>query len=261
MAGTNFKLFDENKANIMSDNDYNQNTQRLNGVQTGVASSALHNKLEYQNSLMVNALAQFMVSQGYDAKDTSTPTVFNSNLVNAFNKYIHNITDVIEITLTEAVNNASQKADNALLAAGSCYEFVYQTSGAYTLNGNKSVNVSSIDFSKYSSLLFVIMYKIVGSYDYSNSITNTIYFCKTNSISSGQKQHDVQLFPQGSYSLNLAYPEQIVQNYDGKIYAADGSGKITFSELNYIIINDTENAGVSTTHNFKFVIYGLKKGS
>lgn len=35
MAGTNFKLFDENKANMMSDNDYNQNTARLNGVQGG----------------------------------------------------------------------------------------------------------------------------------------------------------------------------------------------------------------------------------
>lgn len=35
MAGTNFKLFDENKANMLSDQEYNTNAQRLNGVQRG----------------------------------------------------------------------------------------------------------------------------------------------------------------------------------------------------------------------------------
>ena len=44
MPTNNFKLFDENKANIMSDTEYNKNTQRLNGVQAGVASSQLQNK-------------------------------------------------------------------------------------------------------------------------------------------------------------------------------------------------------------------------
>ena len=44
MASTNFKLFDENKTNMMSDTEYNINTQRLNGVQAGIASSQLQNK-------------------------------------------------------------------------------------------------------------------------------------------------------------------------------------------------------------------------
>ena len=35
MAGTNFKLFDENKANMLSDQEYNTNAQQLNGVQGG----------------------------------------------------------------------------------------------------------------------------------------------------------------------------------------------------------------------------------
>lgn len=35
MPETNFKLFDENKGNMMSDTDYDQNTARLNGVQGG----------------------------------------------------------------------------------------------------------------------------------------------------------------------------------------------------------------------------------
>nr|DAW17005.1 MAG TPA: hypothetical protein [Caudoviricetes sp.] len=35
MASTNFKLFDENKVNMLSDTEYNTNQQRLNGVQGG----------------------------------------------------------------------------------------------------------------------------------------------------------------------------------------------------------------------------------
>ncbi len=35
MAETNFKLFDENKVNMLSDQEYNTNTQRINGVQGG----------------------------------------------------------------------------------------------------------------------------------------------------------------------------------------------------------------------------------
>ena len=45
MADNNFKVFDEKKTNVMSDTDYANHTQRSNGVQSGVASSALHNKL------------------------------------------------------------------------------------------------------------------------------------------------------------------------------------------------------------------------
>ena len=48
MPINNFKLFDEKKANMMSDDDYATNQQRLNGVQSGVASSQLQNKTLYQ---------------------------------------------------------------------------------------------------------------------------------------------------------------------------------------------------------------------
>lgn len=37
---------------------------------------------------MANALAQFMVSQGYDANDTDAVSVFNGNLINTFNKNV-----------------------------------------------------------------------------------------------------------------------------------------------------------------------------
>lgn len=63
-------------------------------VYRGVASSALHNKAMYQCSLMVNALAQFMVSQGYDANDTDAPSAFNGNLIELFSKFKPQMVDV-----------------------------------------------------------------------------------------------------------------------------------------------------------------------
>lgn len=80
MATTNFKLFDENKANMLSDQEYAINTQRLNGVQTGIASSQLQNKSMYQASLMAYAIAQIMNQNGKDANDTAAVSAFVANL-------------------------------------------------------------------------------------------------------------------------------------------------------------------------------------
>ena len=80
MPKNNFKLFDENKSNMMADVDYNVNQQRLNGVQSGVASSQLQNKTLYQTALMCYALAQLMTANGYDANDADAVSTFVSNL-------------------------------------------------------------------------------------------------------------------------------------------------------------------------------------
>lgn len=80
MASTNFKLFDENKVNMMSDTEYNIASQRLNGVQTGIASSQLQNKTLYQTSLMSYALAQLMNANGIDANDTAAVSTFVNGL-------------------------------------------------------------------------------------------------------------------------------------------------------------------------------------
>lgn len=80
MASTNFKLFDENKVNILSDQEYNINNQRLNGVQTGIASSQLNNKFSYQVSLVAYAIAQMMVANGLNANDSDAVTTFVNNL-------------------------------------------------------------------------------------------------------------------------------------------------------------------------------------
>ena len=80
MPKNNFKLFDENKSNMMTDADYNTNNQRLNGVQSGVASSQLQNKTLYQTALMCYALAQIMAANGYDANDADAVSTFINNM-------------------------------------------------------------------------------------------------------------------------------------------------------------------------------------
>ena len=86
MPTNNFKLFDENKANMMSDTEYNKNTQRLNGVQAGVASSQLQNKTLYQTSLISYAIAQFMNEMGFDASDSIAVSTFVNNLTSSVKK-------------------------------------------------------------------------------------------------------------------------------------------------------------------------------
>ena len=80
MPTSNFKLFDEKKANMMTDEEYAINQQRLNGVQSGVASSQLQNKTLYQTALMCYALAQLMAANGYDASDSDAVSTFVNNL-------------------------------------------------------------------------------------------------------------------------------------------------------------------------------------
>lgn len=80
MASTNFLPFDPNKENVMGDTEYNSSQQRLNGVQGGIASSKLHNKSMIQTSLVAAAIAQYMVSAGYDALDTDTVAGFADKL-------------------------------------------------------------------------------------------------------------------------------------------------------------------------------------
>lgn len=80
MPTNNFKLFDENKSNMMTDQEYSIAQQRLNGVQSGVASSQLQNKTLYQTALMCYALAQLMAANGYDANDADAVSTFVNNL-------------------------------------------------------------------------------------------------------------------------------------------------------------------------------------
>lgn len=80
MATNNIKIFDQNKANMLTDEAYNTSTQRLNGVQQGIASSQLQNKTLYQVSLVAYAIGQMMQNNGLNANDADAVSTFANNL-------------------------------------------------------------------------------------------------------------------------------------------------------------------------------------
>ncbi len=140
MASTNFKLFDENKTNMMTDTEYNINVQRLNGVQAGIASSQLQNKTLYQTSLVAYSLAQIMMQNGYDANDSAAVSAFVGNMSNSL---LQKVLD--KATTAEAQNGVNNtkwmtpsltKAAIDILAAKSSNILSNETKTLYGLDTN-----------------------------------------------------------------------------------------------------------------------------
>lgn len=104
MAANNFKLFDENKQNMLSDQEYQASQQRLGGVQAGIASSMLNNKFAYQMSLIAYAIAQMMNANGYDATDALAVSAFVGNLSNS----------VLQKVIDKATTAEAQAGTNTL---------------------------------------------------------------------------------------------------------------------------------------------------
>ena len=122
MPTNNFKLFDENKTNILTDVEYASNTQRQNGVQTGVASSKLNNKFSYQTSLVAYAIAQIMNANGKNASDADAVATFVANLQGSLVQKVLDCASSAE-AIAGVINNkyitpATMKAAALLLAGG-----------------------------------------------------------------------------------------------------------------------------------------------
>ena len=83
MATHNFQIFDESMTDVMTDANYQTDSQRTNGVIPGVADPLLHNKLYRQCSVMAFAIAQTIVARGYSASD-SDPAALTSAIQKAF---------------------------------------------------------------------------------------------------------------------------------------------------------------------------------
>ena len=96
MATNNIKIFDQNKANMLTDEAYNTSTQRLNGVQQGIASSQLQNKTLYQVSLVAYAIGQMMQANGLNANDADAVSTFAGNLSNTIVQKILDKADATE---------------------------------------------------------------------------------------------------------------------------------------------------------------------
>ena len=129
MASSNIKLFDENKGNMLTDNEFSISTQRLNGLQTGVASSQLQNKAMYQASLVAYAIAQIMLQNGLNANDTDAVSAFVANLSNTMLQKVHDIATTEEAQAGTATGKwmspALVKAAIDALAAKSVFPVGY----------------------------------------------------------------------------------------------------------------------------------------
>jgi hypothetical protein len=94
MAGTsNFQQFNPSQNNQLTDADYALSTYRLNGATAGVAPSIDHNKLYYQLSTFVAAMAQAFADHGYTVSDASLSTLTSvlDNIVLGLNPNISSI--------------------------------------------------------------------------------------------------------------------------------------------------------------------------
>ena len=100
MATHNFQIFDESMTDVMTDLDYQNDTQRTDGVIPGVANPLLHNKLYRQCSVMAYAIAQTIVARGYSIDD-SDPAA---------------LTDAIQRTFAFSVNGNVPNASGAVTA-------------------------------------------------------------------------------------------------------------------------------------------------
>lgn len=140
MASTNFKLFDENKTNMMSDTEYNINVQRLNGVQAGIASSQLQNKTLYQTSLVAYSLAQIMMQNGYDANDSAAVSAFVGNMSNSLLQKVLDKATTAEaqngVNNTKWMTPALTKAAIDILAAKSANILSSETKTLYGLGSS-----------------------------------------------------------------------------------------------------------------------------
>ena len=96
MASSNIKLFDENKGNMLSDSEFSISNQRMNGLQTGVASSQLQNKAMYQASLVAYAIAQIMMQNGLNANDTDAVSAFVANLSGTMLQKVYDLATTAE---------------------------------------------------------------------------------------------------------------------------------------------------------------------
>ena len=138
MPTNNFKLFDQNKANLLTDTEYVNATQRLNGVQTGVASSQLQNKFAYQVSLVAYAIAQIMNQNGLDASDTLAVSAFVGNLGGSLLQKVADKASSAEavagVLENKYISPATMKAAALLLSGG-------VMTGTLDMNNNQIINL------------------------------------------------------------------------------------------------------------------------
>lgn len=126
MAKSNFKIFAEAANDILTDAEYEANTQRTNGVEPGLAKSDLHNKLYKQSTIMAAAMAQVLVERGFDAMDSD------------YNGLVAALKQALVFSINGIKANANGNVDYRLLS----FDDIYPVGAIYTSTNN--VNPSTI---------------------------------------------------------------------------------------------------------------------
>lgn len=78
MANTNYLVFDQNQTNILSDEAYQNDIERLDGMTQGISRSILFNKVLLQSSALCYAIARVAVDRGFDMIDTDSQGLYNA---------------------------------------------------------------------------------------------------------------------------------------------------------------------------------------
>jgi hypothetical protein len=104
-GSNNFLPFNVNGQNMMSDQDYDENNARANGVSPGLASSALHNKLFRQTSFMTAALGEALAELDFTVSDANFNALVDV-LVEALTPPVPATVEYIQIQDEKATNTA-----------------------------------------------------------------------------------------------------------------------------------------------------------
>ena len=240
MATNNIKIFDQNKANMLTDEAYNTSTQRLNGVQQGIASSQLQNKTLYQVSLVAYAIGQMMQANGLNANDADAVSTFAGNLSNTIVQKILDKADTTEAK-NFTVNNKFitpqtwkaaydfMKADSDMVTSA-VDDTHYITpkllkEGANLFGGKVELEDGSI--AKWNTLNKVIINKVTSNYysKYSKSIKQF--------ITSYDKKYCLVA---GEYTSSSGSANGAILLYDAETNdLLDSKTEFTYNENNYII--------------------------
>lgn len=152
MGSNNFKQFDPNKNNIMSDTDYENSEYRKGGAVEGIAPSISHNKLFYQVSTMCAAIGQSLANKGYIASDadlTALIALFTATVgINADWDAISGVAQILN------------KPELRLVPVGAIFQWPVETipTGYLECNGSSKLIVNYPD-------LFAIIGNTYGAVD------------------------------------------------------------------------------------------------
>lgn len=126
MASNNFLVFDENKQNMLSDTAYDADSQRKNGLEPGMARSALMNKVLYQITSVCSSIAQFLASKGYDIEE-SADSLYDCINDLLSSKIVDDTTSLNEGIYRNLLLNAniSDDINNLALGKKTLYDFTH----------------------------------------------------------------------------------------------------------------------------------------